>query len=284
MRPLGTLLLCALCAATAQAQEVNVRELGASVVQVLATLPSGRIAFGSGVVIEREKLLTNCHVVRGAREVQVASGARRWRADHYAGDGVKDLCILVAPGLDAPAAKMGGTGALRLGESVYAIGYPGGGPLNVGRGRVESLYRFDGARVIQTSAPFEEGASGGALFTAGGRLVGILTFKAPAGGAFHFAIPVDWTAGVEAARYRGGAPHDEQAFFERDLQHRPQFLRAVWYESTQQWSTLLQICEHWTNTEPGNQDARLAMTRALDRLLHPVSGHAGPFPDRRSAH
>lgn len=44
----------------------------------------------------------------------------------------------------------------------------------------------DGGRVVQTSADFDRGASGGGLFDRQGRLVGILTFKASSGGNFHF--------------------------------------------------------------------------------------------------
>lgn len=61
------------------------------------------------------------------------------------------------------------------------------------RGRIIGLhYECDGERVIQTSAAFDRGTSGSGLFDRQGRLVGLLTFKAKAGGNFHFALPVGW--------------------------------------------------------------------------------------------
>lgn len=267
MKPLGSAVLLAfLLAPAAPAQERPVNRGSASVVQVVATTSAGATILGSAVVIERGKLITNCHVLRDAREVHVAQGGHRWRAERRAGDASKDLCVLAAPEMDAPPARMVSTATLKVGETAYAVGYTAGGSLALGEGRIESLYRFEGARVIRTSASFDVGASGGALFTASGDLAGILTFKAPSGGAFHFAVPVDWLAGIEAAGQTGPVASRGPAFFEKDPGHRPHFLRAAWYESTQDWSTLVVVCEHWASNDPGSEEARLTMTRAVDRL------------------
>ncbi len=269
MKSLGSaLLLALLLVAAAPAQESPPHDMSASVVRVVATTPTGGTVFGSAVVIEPGKLITNCHVLRDAQEIYVARGAQKWRAARRAGDGRKDLCVLAVPGLDAPAATMVSTATLKVGEPAYAVGYAAGGSLAPSQGRIESLYDFEGARVIRTSASFDVGASGGALFTASGLLAGILTFKAPSGGSFHFAIPVDWLPAVEAAGQFGPPTDRGPAFFERDPGHWAHFLRAVWYESTQQWSTLVAVCEHWASNEPGSEEARLTMTRAVDRLRH----------------
>jgi S1-C subfamily serine protease len=273
MRSLGSaLLLALLLVAAALAQEPAPHDMSASVVQVVATTSAGRTLLGSAVVIDRGKLITNCHVLRDAREVHVARGAQKWRAERRAADGRKDLCVLAAPGLDAPAARLVSTATLKVGDTAHAIGYGKGGSLGVTEGRIESLYDFEGARVIRTSASFDVGASGGALFTASGLLAGILTFKAPSGGSFHFAIPVDWLPAVEAAGQSGPAGDSGPAFFEGDSGHWAHFLRAVWYESTQQWSTLVAVCEHWASNEPGSEEARLTMTRAVDRLRRSTPG------------
>lgn len=260
---------------TAYARENAVRTMSASVLKVLASAPSGGQAFGSAVVIAPGRLVTSCHVLRGAQRIEVVRGSQRWAAERSAGDSEKDVCLLAAPGLDAPPARIGSAARLSVGETVYASGYPGGGELVTQRGRVESLYRFRGGKVIQTSAAFDPGASGGALFTASGQLVGIPTFKAPSGGAFHFAVPADWIATVEAA---GQRPGGEQAFWERAPQQRAYFLRAVWHEAERNWPAMFRVCEHWNANEPESDEPRQAMVRAAAHMLEVPRSEPVPDP------
>ncbi len=256
------LIGCLLAASGTWAQDHPAPGAAASVLKILATNGAGE-RHGSAVVIAPDKLVTNCHVIRDAQSIHVLRGADRWVAQHYAGDGEKDLCLLSAPGVQAPPASIGSTADLKSGEPVLAVGFPGGGTLHASRGRVEAVYQLLGANVIQTSAPFDPGASGGGLFTAAGDLVGILTFKAPSGGAFHFAIPIDWAAPIDAApshRY-------EAAFWEREPEQRAPFLRAVWFKAKQQWSALFAACERWASKEPDSGEARLMMVQAAERIL-----------------
>ena len=282
------LLGCFFAASGTWAQDHPAPGTAASVLKVVATTGAGE-RHGSAVVIAPDKLVTNCHVIRHAQSIHVVRGAKRWVAQHYAGDGEKDLCLLSAPGVQAPPASIGSTANLNSGELVHAVGFPGGGTLHASRGRVEAVYRFQGANVIQTSAPFDPGASGGGLFTAAGELVGILTFKAPSGGAFHFAIPIDWVAPIDAApshRY-------EPAFWERAPEQRAPFLRAVWLIAKQQWSALFAVCEHWASNEPENGEARLMMVQAAERILRlpvtkvlstadAIAGSLGELPEFRA--
>lgn len=237
-----------------------------SVVQVVTSNGFGSMGYGSAVAVGRYRFVTNCHVLRDARSIELVRGTERWTAQVDAGDAHKDLCILSAPGAEAKALPKGTTTQLKPGDSVYAIGYPNGGTLITNQGRVESLYRFDGARVIQTSAPWDPGASGGALIDAAGRLIGILTFKAPVGGAFHFAIPIDWMDSTHASHRSERKETNGTAFWERRPEERPHFLRALWHKSTQQWAALREVCERWAAVEPANDEHRHLMARALDQL------------------
>lgn len=253
-----------LCAcAVAHAQSGLPEKKSASVIKVRVMTESGAQSYGSAVVIGPGKLVTNCHVVRNAHHIELSRGYELWTARLRAGDAERDLCVLAAPEVDAPPAIPGTVATLAPGDTVYAVGFPGGGPLVVSEGRVEALYAFQGARVIQTSAEFDPGASGGALFDAAGRLVGILTFKAPGGGTFHFAVPVDWVAAVEAAAYAKKGV----AFWERDPEHRAHFLRAAWREAHEQWSELFAESERWAASEPDNDAPVASMARAVERLL-----------------
>lgn len=259
--------------AVAQADAGLARTKGASVLKVRVTTKSGEQSHGSAVVIGPGKLLTSCHVVRNAHHIELMRGYALWTARLRGGDAERDLCVLAAPEVDAPSAIAGTSTSLRAGDAVYAVGFPGSGPLVVSKGRVEALYAFREARVIQTSAEFAPGESGGALFDAAGRLVGILAFRAPAGGSFHFSVPIDWAASVESAVERGESRSEGQAFFERDPEHWAHFLRAAWYEAKEQWPDLFAACEHWAATEPDNQEPLASMVKAVERLLgSPVSG------------
>lgn len=261
------LTLCALAGEAANAHELSARNLDASVFGVLATNWHGTQLSGSAVAIAPSKLVTNCHVVRNARWIEVARGAERWNAEIHAGDGQKDLCILVASGLHAPAVARGSTSQLKPGDPVFAVSYGGGGKRLIGTGSVEALFRYGDARIIQTSARFDQGASGGALVTVSGELVGILTFKAPSGDAFHFALPVDWiavvddTSSTDANRLRPGVP-----FYEIDPQHRPHFLRAAWYQAARKWPEFFEICAHWVSSDPESDEARWSMMEAVRRV------------------
>lgn len=259
---------CCLAWGTAGAHELATRPAEPSVFRVLTTTWRGAELSGSAVAIAPTKLVTNCHVVRDARWIEVARGAKRWSAEIHAGDAHRDLCILSAAGLHAPSVVQGRASTLKRGEPVYAVGYGGGAKQVIGAGEVEALYRYGGAKVIQTSAPFEQGASGGALINLAGELVGILTFKAPTGGAFHFAMPVEWISAVETS----SAAHEQPlkadvAFYQVDPLRRPHFLRAVWYQAAQKWSEAHEICQHWVSSEPENDEALTLM----DTLKRPPS-------------
>lgn len=78
-----------------------------------------------------------------------------------------------------------------MGEKVYAIGAPEGLELTISGGLISGLRDFDKDRVIQTSAAISPGSSGGGLFDAEARLVGITTFYLKEGQTLNFALPAD---------------------------------------------------------------------------------------------
>jgi serine protease Do len=238
----------------------------ASVLKVRVTAKSGEHSHGSAVVIGRSELITNCHVVKNAHRIELMDGYEIRTARVRGGDADKDLCVLAAPEVEAPIAMIGTTARLAIGETVHAVGFPGGGSMVESRGLVESLYSFQGARVIQTSAEFNPGASGGALFNEAGELVGILTFKAPGGGTFHFAVPVDWVA--ELAAEDSEAADRAKAFWEAEPEHRAPFLRAAWLEANEQWPALFAMAQHWAASDPESDEPKLSMVKAVERLLN----------------
>lgn len=223
--PLLIASLAALPPARAEIDRAALVRIGASVLRVEAARLRGGFALGSAVVVGDGMAVTNCHVTREARAIELVRGERRWPARSQAADIEHDLCLLRAEGLPAPA-MLGRTEELQRGQPVLALGYTGGVSLQNSVGEVISLHRLDGAPVVRSSNRFSSGASGGGLFDESGRLVGILTFR-ERGGAY-FSAPSEWLQRlIDTAPFEDVAPlpRDRRAYWERPQESRPAFLR-----------------------------------------------------------
>ena len=169
---------------------------------------------GSGVIVAAEGLvLTNHHVVQGARRIEVALlDGRRAEAERVGSDPETDLALLRVR-LDAlPVARWGQSQDLRVGDPVLAIGNPFGVGQTVTAGIVSALQRRQlGINVfenfIQTDAAINPGNSGGALVDREGRLVGIPSaIYSRSGGSLGlgFAIPAELAQTVLQALQTNG--------------------------------------------------------------------------------
>ncbi|MCA1978585.1 MAG: trypsin-like peptidase domain-containing protein [Thiobacillus sp.] len=216
---------------------------------------------GSGVLIGPERLITNCHVVRNAREIRVSQGQDSWLASPVMGDAYRDLCLLRLPGHPGNPPPIAEPGSLKVGQAVYAAGYSGG-TFGTSTGRVKGLFTCDcdGGKVIQTSAQFEPGASGGGLFNEAGELVGILTFKSHSGGIFHFAIPIGWMK--QLSQRPLSDRQDREPFWENPSRSSGYFLAACDLSAKKKWQDLLQLTQEWERQEPYNPQAWMASGRA----------------------
>jgi serine protease Do len=155
-------------------------------------------ALGSGFVIDPQgHVVTNAHVVDGADVVQVKlADDREFEAKVKGRDERLDLAVLELQGAkDLPAASLGSSEALRVGEYVVAIGNPFGLGDTVTMGIVSAKSRTIGAGpyddFIQTDASINPGNSGGPLFNLRGQVIGINTAINPNGKGIGFAIPSD---------------------------------------------------------------------------------------------
>ncbi len=153
---------------------------------------------GSGVIISPDGyILTNNHVVEGAKELSVTLNDQREYAAHIIGSDPKtDLAIVKIDTMEKlPSAVMGDSDQLRVGEWVLAIGNPFGLSHTVTSGIVSAKGRIIGAGpyddFIQTDASINPGNSGGPLYNMKGELVGINTAIIPQGQGIGFAIPVN---------------------------------------------------------------------------------------------
>ncbi len=153
---------------------------------------------GSGVIISKDGyILTNNHVVEGAKEVTVTlANQQEYKARVVGRDPKTDLAILKVKSTESfPAVTMGDSDQLKVGDWVIAIGNPFGLNNTVTSGIVSAKGRVIGAGpyddFIQTDASINPGNSGGPLINMKGELVGINTAIVPNGKGIGFAIPVN---------------------------------------------------------------------------------------------
>ncbi len=167
-----------------------------------------RSSLGSGVLVSEDGLVvTNYHVVEDAERVRVTlHDGRELTAELVGGDAKTDLAVLKlresVEGLEP--LSWGDASALRLGETVLAIGNPFGVGQTVTKGIVSATGRsnvgiVDYENFIQTDAAINPGNSGGALISMDGQLVGINTAILSRSGGYQgigFAIPADMARSI----------------------------------------------------------------------------------------
>ena len=158
---------------------------------------------GSGVIIDKSGIvLTNNHVVENADEIvlKLADGREfTVGSDNVKTDKSSDLAVVFIPDAESlPAARLGDSDKLLLGDWVLAIGNPFGLEATVSAGIVSAKGRglgsIERASFIQTDAAINPGNSGGPLVNLRGEVVGINTAILSKTGSFNgigFAIPVN---------------------------------------------------------------------------------------------
>jgi serine protease Do len=163
-------------------------------------------AQGSGFLIATDGIvLTNAHVVDGAKEVTVKlSDHREFKAKVLGADRSSDIAVLKIDGHDFPTVHLGDSDQLGVGDYVLAIGEPFGLEETATAGIVSAKGRSlpgDGyVPFIQTDAAVNPGNSGGPLFDANGAVVGINAQIYSNSGGYQgvsFAIPINLAVQVK---------------------------------------------------------------------------------------
>lgn len=155
---------------------------------------------GSGVIVRPNGyILTNNHVVQGATNIKVTLlGGKVLVGKTVGTDPLVDLAVIKVNSPDPlPAAQLGSSGSLEVGQLAIAIGNPFGLGSTVTTGVVSALNRsiqipnLIVENLIQTSAAINPGNSGGALVDSSGQVIGINTAIVPNAQGIGFAIPSD---------------------------------------------------------------------------------------------
>lgn len=172
-------------------------------------------ASGSGVIISKDGyILTNNHVVNTSSSssfyqvskankitVKLYNNEETIEAKLIGTDEKTDLAVIKIDKDNLPAATLGDSDSLKIGEFAMAIGNPLGMESSVTAGIISALNRTitkDNVtyHVLQTDAAINSGNSGGALINSKGEVIGINTLKLSSGEGIGFAIPINSTKDI----------------------------------------------------------------------------------------
>lgn len=157
----------------------------------------GEERMGSAALVDPQGvLLTVNYVVMGGSEIVATfPDGRRFQAAIVAQDFESGIAVLAIPVRDRPAATLGDSRGLAVGQDVFVLASTGPTVRRVGSGVITDLSPFDAYweymldSAIQTSA-FNPGLGGGPLFDSRGRMVGVTSLNLGQVGRFSLAIPV----------------------------------------------------------------------------------------------
>ncbi|HEU5299936.1 MAG TPA: trypsin-like peptidase domain-containing protein [bacterium] len=155
---------------------------------------------GSGVIVSSDGyILTNNHVVENAQQIKVTLLSGKSYTGKVVGtDRFSDLAVIKVDAPESlPAAQLGRSSALRVGQMAVAVGNPFGLGHTVTVGVISALNRSIQVpnlvieNLVQTDAAINPGNSGGALADSSGAVIGINTAIVQQAQGIGFAIPID---------------------------------------------------------------------------------------------
>ncbi len=268
----GFILLAALLSyiqpALALDQEKVLHALQA-VVMIRGYTDTGGVAYGSGVTVAQNKVLTNCHIFRKTKQPWISRGEDSYDIESVQADRYHDLCLVTARSIPFKPAIIGSNSGIKRGQEVLSIGHSNGVPAPItSAGVIKTTYDYDGGRVIRSTAKFLMGASGSGIFDLEGKLLGINTFKTPGRPAYFYSLPIEWLANLEKLPVETKFPIDGKTFWEEDDNNKPYFMQIAIPELKADWPKLEQVAEKWIAVDPKNTDAWYELGVAKENLSH----------------
>jgi len=231
-------------------------KLKASVVKVHVATKSGGHGVGTGVVVGKDLIATNCHVLANSTGAKITKFGDSFTPVALKADWKHDLCILRFEYLELKPVELGDSEHLKYEQEIFSIGFPGGPPKpQTTQGKIKALYPFDDSVIVRTDASFVMGASGSPVFDADGKLIAISTFKSPGKGAYFYNIPVKWVKTLLEAPETASMQTDQSPFWDVPEEARPFFMRIVLPFQNQRWADVKKISQEWIEKEPTNAEA-----------------------------
>lgn len=238
-----------------------------SVVMIRGYNEAGGLAYGSGVVVGDNQVVTNCHVIRKTKQPWVSQGEETYSVTAVKADRWHDLCLMTTFGMPHKPVILGKSTDLKKGQEVIAIGHSNGVPAPLtSAGIVKSTYDLDQGKVILSTAQFRMGASGSGLFDTEGRLIGINTFKTSGRNSFYYALPVEWLNSLKNKPIETNFPITGVALWEEEEDKKPIFLQVAIPTIKEDWKKLFDVANEWTRKEKNNAEAWFELGLAYEHL------------------
>jgi hypothetical protein len=257
---MNRILLVALCffyapSLLARPSFAETLALSHSIVMITTELHDGRSGRGSGVVVSKEYVVTNCQVIANAKGVNVAKFRVGYKPKAIIADWKRDLCLLKFDHLPFKPLPMRDSATLQYEEFVFSLSFPIG--QNVPQpsyGNIKATYPYEDSLIIRSNAQFHLGSSGGALFDEQFNLIGISTFKSP-GKGYYYHLPTDWIKQLMNAPEIHSLNTNEIPFWALPLAQKPSFMQVVIPYQNKNWDAVKTIAQKWIDKEPESADA-----------------------------
>ncbi len=177
-------------------QEIAQTALGSTVHLSLRDAQSNSWT-GSGFIVHDDRIATNYHVINDMSigYAKLVGKADKHRVRVLVVDKERDLAIVEATGIDAPALFLGDSDTVEVMDTVYVAGNPQGLEGTVVPGSISAIRQSKDLvplKFFQMTAPISEGSSGGPVFNAKGEVIGVSFATLLNGQNLNFAIPVNY--------------------------------------------------------------------------------------------
>ena len=242
--------------ASAEPSDAFLYQLKGALVKVTNATKSGGHSFGTGVAIDKDHVVTNCHVIQNSSGISASHWGEAFAPVALQADWKHDICILRFEWANFTPVAVGDSEGLQYEQPVISISMPSDSPAPyVALGKIKALYAMDDAHVIRASAEFAIGASGSPVFDYSGNLIAISTVKSPGHRAYFYNMPAKWVkALLLAPEVKLNAPHD-LPFWDAPDEQRPFFMRVVLPYQNSKWAELKAVAQEWLIKESTNVEA-----------------------------
>ncbi|CAM8409398.1 Tetratricopeptide repeat [Candidatus Methylopumilus universalis] len=231
-------------------------ELNNSIVVVNVDFPDGSSGTGTGVVVSKEYVATDCHVIANTLGANISKYDDTYKPIAFKADWKHDLCLLKFEELPFTPFPLRDSQTLQYEEDVFSVSYPNGSNVpQPSYGSVKAMHKLDSSVIIRSDAAFALGSSGGGLFDEKYNLIGITTFKSPGPQGFFYSLPVEWIKKLMKEPNTKSLKTLDIPFWAMPFEQKPYFMQVVIPFQNKEWDTLKSISDLWIKEEPNSPDA-----------------------------
>lgn len=244
-----------------------VYNLKGTIVKIHTVTTKGGHGSGSGFVVAKDLVATNCHVLTNAVGVNIGVHGETYIPVGVRADWKHDVCILRVEYLPLKPAVFDESERLVYETPTFSIGFPGGAakPLTT-IGKIKALYPFDESQVIRTSASFQMGASGSPLFNDQGKVIGMSTFKSPGAQGYFYNVPAKWIKAAMTLPESDKLTQTATPFWDLPLEQRPYWMQVVLPMQAEKWNDVLDIAAAWVKSTPKDPESYYYLALAQQHL------------------